>query len=95
MGAGGDYEYVGGWRRDVQHGQGVLVQKGVLKYTGELLSGLPALRIEAWSRLRLRALRPTLQTTTEGQGLLLEKAVLRVRRGSLQGVMLHTKHAGS
>ncbi len=39
MGAGSDYEYVGGWRRDAQHGRGVLVQKGVLKYTGELLSG--------------------------------------------------------
>ena len=36
VGAGGDYEYVGGWRRDAQHGQGVLVQTGVLKYTGEL-----------------------------------------------------------
>ncbi len=37
MGAGGGYEYVGGWRRDAQHGQGVLVQKGVLKYMGGLL----------------------------------------------------------
>ena len=32
--AGGDYEYVGAWRKDLQHGQGALVQKGILKYTG-------------------------------------------------------------
>ena len=30
----GTLEYVGAWRKDLQHGQGVLIRKNVLKYTG-------------------------------------------------------------
>ena len=30
----GSLEYVGAWWKDRQHGQGVLIQKNLLKYTG-------------------------------------------------------------
>ncbi len=32
--ADGTLEFVGSWWKDRQHGQGVLIQKNVLKYTG-------------------------------------------------------------